>query len=213
MRNLPSAITQPTVRAFAVLTVAVLAASGCGGGEEAPAEPRNPLLYPKSLTETAPETFRAHFETTAGNFVIEVHRDWAPLGADRFYNLVKNGFYDDHRIYRVVEGFMVQFGIHPVPLVDYQWQDELLMDDPVVATNSRAGSPSQRPEPTPARWRSSSITGTTRTWTPGALRPSGRWWRAWKRWTPSTPSTATAPPGERVSAPVSMPALSASMIG
>ncbi len=112
--------------------------AGCGGAtEEAPSEPRNPLLYPKSLHETAPETFLASFETTAGDFTIAVRREWAPLGADRFYNLVKNGFYDDQRIYRVVEGFMVQFGIHGEPLVDYQWHDELLLDDPVVATNSR----------------------------------------------------------------------------
>jgi peptidyl-prolyl cis-trans isomerase A (cyclophilin A) len=123
-----------------VWTVALLAlvTSSCGRTEdEVPAELRNPLLYPKRLDETAPETFRAHFETTEGDFVIEVHREWAPLGADRFYNLVKNGFYDDHRIYRVVEGFMVQFGIHPDPLVDYQWRDELILDDPVVATNAR----------------------------------------------------------------------------
>jgi peptidyl-prolyl cis-trans isomerase A (cyclophilin A) len=128
-------MSRRSVWAWAFMGVLAL---GCGEtGDEAPAEPRNPLLYPKSLTETAPETFRARFETTAGEFVIEVRREWAPLGADRFYNLVKNGFYDDQRIYRVVEGFMAQFGIHGEPLVDYQWQDEIIMDDPVVATNSR----------------------------------------------------------------------------
>ena len=119
------------------LAVVVLLACACGGSEEVPLEMQNPLLYPKRLTETAPETFRARFETTAGEFAIDVRREWAPLGADRFYNLVKNGFYDDQRVYRVVEGFMVQFGIHGDPLVDYQWQDEIIMDDPVVATNSR----------------------------------------------------------------------------
>jgi peptidyl-prolyl cis-trans isomerase A (cyclophilin A) len=69
--------------------------------------------------------------------VVEVHRDWAPRGADRFYNLVKSGYYDDTRIYRVVEGFMAQWGIHGDPLVDYQWRDELLVDDPVLRSNER----------------------------------------------------------------------------
>lgn len=124
-------------RTFATATTTLLALACGGGEEEVPEELRNPLLYPGRLTEPAPERFEAHFETTAGSFVVEVHRDWAPLGADRFYNLVKNGFYDDQRIYRVVEGFMVQFGIHGDPLVDYQWRDELLLDDPVVATNAR----------------------------------------------------------------------------
>ena len=121
-----------------IIALVALLAVGCGGaGEEPDPALLNPLLYPKRLTETAPSTFRAHFETTAGDFVMEVRREWAPRGADRFYNLVKNGFYDDQRIYRVVEGFMVQFGIHSDPLVDYQWHDELILDDPVVATNAR----------------------------------------------------------------------------
>lgn len=97
----------------------------------------NPLLYPGRLDETAPDRYRVRFETTAGDFVVEVHRDWAPRGADRFYNLVKNGYYDGNRVYRVVEGFMVQWGIHGEPLVDYQWRDEFLMDDPVVRSNER----------------------------------------------------------------------------
>lgn len=113
-----------------------LALAGCGGSD-APERPENPLLYPKSIAAEAPPEFRARFETTAGTFVIEVHRDWAPRGADRFYTLVSNGYYDDTRIYRVVEDFMVQWGIHGDPLVDYQWQDELLMDDPVAASNTR----------------------------------------------------------------------------
>lgn len=127
-----------TARSITLVALIALMPACGDSAEEAPAEPRNPLLYPKSLHETAPQTFRARFETTAGEFVIAVRREWAPLGADRFYNLVKNGFYDDQRIYRVVEGFMVQFGIHGDPLVDYQWHDELLLDDPVVATNSRS---------------------------------------------------------------------------
>lgn len=122
---------------FATIFTVLLAAAACGGGTDEAALPANPLLYPKSLDEQAPTSFDARFETTEGTFVIRVHRAWAPRGADRFYNLVANGYYDDTRIYRVVEDFMVQWGIHGDPLVDYQWQDELLLDDPVIQSNTR----------------------------------------------------------------------------
>ena len=75
------------------------------------------LGNPAALTEQAPATYKARFDTSKGEFVIEVHRDWAPNGADRFYNLVKNGFYDDARFFRVISGFMVQFGINGDPEV------------------------------------------------------------------------------------------------
>ena len=78
---------------------------------------RAKLRTPAQLNEKAPETFRARFDTSAGPFVIEVHRAWSPLGADRFYNLVKNGFYDDTRFFRVLDGFMVQFGINGDPTI------------------------------------------------------------------------------------------------
>src|SRR5262245_29009249 len=73
------------------------------------------LRTPAGLTEQAPPSYKAKFDTSKGAFVIEVHRDWAPKGADRFYNLVKNGFYDDTRFFRVVPDFMVQFGLHGDP--------------------------------------------------------------------------------------------------
>ena len=73
------------------------------------------LRNPAALTEQAPATFRANFDTSAGSFVVEAHREWAPIGADRFYNLVKNGFYDDIRFYRVIPKFMAQFGIDGNP--------------------------------------------------------------------------------------------------
>lgn len=120
-----------------LLVAAAVLVAACGGEPDPPSEPAQPLLYPARLDETAPDRFRVRFETTAGDFVVEVHRDWAPRGADRFYNLVRNGFYDDQRIYRVVEGFMAQWGIHGDPLVDYQWRDEFLMDDPVLRSNER----------------------------------------------------------------------------
>jgi peptidyl-prolyl cis-trans isomerase A (cyclophilin A) len=89
------------------------------------------------LNETAPGVFRAAFETTEGTFVIEVNREWAPVGADRFYNLVNNGFYDDVRFHRVIEGFMVQFGVNGTPLINAQWRKSRLADDPVVESNTR----------------------------------------------------------------------------
>src|SRR5438874_13663596 len=80
------------------------------------------LSNPAALREQAPPVYKAKFDTTKGAFVIEVHRDWAPNGADRFYNLVKNGFYDNVRFFRVISGFMVQFGIHSDPKVSARWR-------------------------------------------------------------------------------------------
>ena len=81
------------------------------------------LSNPAALNETAPATYKARFDTSKGAFVIEVQRDWAPNGADRFYNLVKNGFYDNVRFFRVISGFMVQFGINGDPNFSAQWRD------------------------------------------------------------------------------------------
>src|ERR1700721_4512941 len=72
---------------------------------------------PATLTDKAPETFDAHFKTTAGDFTVHVTRAWAPLGADRFYNLVKHGFYHEAAFFRVVPGFVVQFGLHADPKI------------------------------------------------------------------------------------------------
>ncbi len=95
------------------------------------------LLDPSKANAKAPEVFKAKFTTTKGDFVIEAHRDWAPNGADRFYNLVKMGFYDDTRFFRAVEGFMVQFGINGDPLVNARWQEAGITDDPVKQSNKR----------------------------------------------------------------------------
>ena len=75
------------------------------------------LRIPAAFGEQAPPTFKAKFDTSKGTFVVTVHREWAPRGADRFYNLVKGGFYDDVRFFRVIQGFMAQFGIHGDPAV------------------------------------------------------------------------------------------------
>jgi len=95
------------------------------------------LANPAALNETAPATYKASFDTSKGVFVIDVHRDFAPLGADRFYNLVKNGFYDDDRFFRVISGFMVQFGINGDPKLSNVWRNARINDDPVKQSNKR----------------------------------------------------------------------------
>ncbi len=92
---------------------------------------------PAALNEPAPATYKAKFDTSKGAFVIEVHRDWAPNGADRFYNLVKNGFYDNARFFRVISGFMVQFGINGDPKLSAVWREARIKDDPVRQSNKR----------------------------------------------------------------------------
>ncbi len=92
---------------------------------------------PSLATERAPDVFRASFTTTRGTFVVEVHRDWAPNGADRFYNLVKLGFYDDTRFFRVIDGFMAQFGISGDPAITSRWRTANIKDDPVKKSNVR----------------------------------------------------------------------------
>ncbi len=95
------------------------------------------LLRPAILKERAPETFQVKFETTRGDFTVAVTRAWAPLGADRFYNLVKHRFYDNASFFRVVPGFVVQFGISAYPPVSVAWKSANLQDDPVTQSNKR----------------------------------------------------------------------------
>ena len=132
-------MTRTSARTACSLILLPLLLSMCGGDADdtAPRQSANPLLRPAQFTETAPPTFRVRFETSVGEFVLELHRDWAPLGVDRFYNLAKNGFFDDSRVYRVMDGFMAQFGIHADPYVTQAWKKQFIVDDPVVGTNSR----------------------------------------------------------------------------
>ena len=95
------------------------------------------LSNPSALKETAPKTYKARFETSKGAFVIDVNREWAPNGADRFYNLVKNGFYDGVRFFRVLDGFMAQFGINGDPNISAPWREARIPDDPVRQSNKR----------------------------------------------------------------------------
>jgi peptidyl-prolyl cis-trans isomerase A (cyclophilin A) len=86
-------------------------------------------------SKKAPKTFQAKFETTAGDFVIEVEREWAPNGADRFYQLVSSGFYDDCKFFRDIPDFMVQFGINGDPNIQKNWREATIKDDPVMKSN------------------------------------------------------------------------------
>lgn len=95
------------------------------------------LMDPSQLTEQAPAVYRARVETSAGVFVVEVNREWAPLAADRFFNLVKHGFYDDVRFFRVRAGFMAQFGLNGDPEIQRRWQSANLRDEPPKQSNLR----------------------------------------------------------------------------
>jgi peptidyl-prolyl cis-trans isomerase A (cyclophilin A) len=95
------------------------------------------LLDPSKATAKAPASFRVRFETTRGSFVVAVTRAWAPVGADRFYNLVQAGFYDDAAFFRVVPGFVVQFGLNADPRVNAAWDAARIADDRVKETNRR----------------------------------------------------------------------------
>jgi peptidyl-prolyl cis-trans isomerase A (cyclophilin A) len=97
----------------------------------------NPLLHPDRAKKRAPEVFKVKVSTSRGDFVVQVTREWAPLGADRFYNLVDAGFYDECRFFRVVAGFMAQFGINGDPAVSEKWRAAKLEDDPVKEKNTR----------------------------------------------------------------------------
>src|SRR5215207_1433706 len=87
--------------------------------------------------DAAPATFKVRFETSKGPIVIEAHRDWAPNGVDRFYQLVEQGYYNDVRFFRVVPAFVVQFGMHGDPATNAKWVAQPLIDDPVTQSNKR----------------------------------------------------------------------------
>jgi peptidyl-prolyl cis-trans isomerase A (cyclophilin A) len=122
----------PVIRVVAA--AALCAAVVTAGAGAAPPQ----LLAPGSLHATAPASYRVAFTTTKGRFVVTVHRSWAPRGADRFYNLVRAGFYDGITFFRVLRGFVVQFGISGDPAVAKAWQTAQIPDDPVKTSNTPA---------------------------------------------------------------------------
>jgi len=114
------------------VSIACLVASGA-----AAAVVKEKLMHPESLKEKAPDVFKVRFETTKGAFLVEVHREWSPNGVDRFYNLVRNGYYDGVKFFRVVPNFVVQFGIHGDPAIAGVWANANIPDDPVRQSNLR----------------------------------------------------------------------------
>jgi peptidyl-prolyl cis-trans isomerase A (cyclophilin A) len=139
-------------------TVAVLGSAAVAAGQTGSSSPASPtkststtstttkprtthmadsgLLHPATLTAKAPETYQVKFTTTKGDFVVDVTRAWAPIGADRFYNLVKHGYFTDAAFFRVVPGFIVQFGLSADPAVNKVWRDANIKDDKVSQSNA-----------------------------------------------------------------------------
>jgi peptidyl-prolyl cis-trans isomerase A (cyclophilin A) len=113
-----------------VLAAAVLTAVAAAGGKPS-------LLDPATIRGKAPAVFHARFTTTKGAFVVTVHRAWAPRGADRFYDLVRAHFYDGQRLFRVIPGFVVQWGISGNPKIAHAWANATIRDDPVRHTNAK----------------------------------------------------------------------------
>ena len=142
---------------FSVLAVCTLSAcaqvsSTTNSTPVKPAEPHPGLMNPKLATAKAPEKFDVEVTTTKGNFTITVDRTWSPNGADRFYNLVSIGYFNDIGIFRAIKGFMFQFGIHGDPNVNKKWSDANIKDDPAkgisntpgTITFARTGAPDSR---------------------------------------------------------------------
>jgi peptidyl-prolyl cis-trans isomerase A (cyclophilin A) len=119
--------------AFAALAVSLAATAV----QAAPAPAPAPAAAPQVTNERAPDVYRVKFDTNEGPITIEVTRAWAPNGADRFYNLVKSGYYDEARFFRVLPGFMAQFGINADPAVSAAWRRVPIQDDPVTQSNTR----------------------------------------------------------------------------
>jgi peptidyl-prolyl cis-trans isomerase A (cyclophilin A) len=134
----PSPLPTPSPAAATPGPAAAPAPSAAPSAATPAAGGRAALLDPSKATATAPASYRVRFETTRGSFVVAVSRAWAPRGADRFYNLVRSGFYDDVGFFRVVPGFVVQFGLNGDPGVNAAWDSARIADDPVKQTNRRA---------------------------------------------------------------------------
>lgn len=115
---------------LAVIACLGLAAAGCLHSSQ------STLLHPPARDAQAPAIYDVTFTTTQGPFVLEVHRDWAPLGADRFYDLARHGFYNGCALFRVLKGFVVQWGLNPDPRVNAAWENANIQDDPVTQSNT-----------------------------------------------------------------------------
>lgn len=143
-----------SIKHLALLGAAVMLSAAACGKKGEPAQPAaapqtqaaapaagssDALMHPEQANEQAPEIFKTRFSTTKGDFVVEVHRAWAPKGADRFYNLVKRGFYDNTAFFRVIDGFMMQFGLNGDPAVNAKWREATIQDDPSAGQHNTRG--------------------------------------------------------------------------
>jgi peptidyl-prolyl cis-trans isomerase A (cyclophilin A) len=123
-----------------ILAATLAATTTAATMRDAAADTSSPaLMNPSAAKEKAPNVYKVKFSTTKGDFTVEVHRDWAPEGADRFYNLVKIGYFNDVAFFRVVKGFMVQFGIHGNPEVNRAWRSARIQDDPTGKQSNTRG--------------------------------------------------------------------------
>lgn len=133
-------LTHKLTLVLALIAVTCLAPSArAEESQDSDGPDKSVLLDPshESWSRQAPDKFKVKFVTTKGDIVIEVTRAWAPRGADRFYNLADNGFYDGCKFFRVIEGFMAQFGINGDPEVSAVWREQKIQDDPNKEKNTR----------------------------------------------------------------------------
>ena len=128
-----------------------LALAGCSSPDGARTEVKKESPPARAANEQAPDIYRVNLDTSKGKVIIEVHRDWSPHGADHLYSLVKLGYYDGNRFYRVVRNFVVQWGINGDPMVSSKWMNAGISDDPVKGSNTRgmatfamSGAPNSR---------------------------------------------------------------------
>lgn len=133
----PTQTTKPAPAKPATTTPATQKPATAKPATAKPATANAALRTPAKLKDVAPATFRANFETSVGVFVVEVTKAWAPRGADRFFNLVKYGYFDGARFFRVMPNFMAQFGINGDPKLNSVWQEANIPDDPVTQSNKR----------------------------------------------------------------------------
>lgn len=122
---------------FTCLSTYALAAETTSA--EKKGKPHPALTDPSQATEKAPEEFQVKVETTKGDFLLVVKRKWSPNGADRFYNLIQIGYFKDIAIFRAIEGFMFQFGIHGDPKISDKWAEANIKDDPDAGISNRKG--------------------------------------------------------------------------
>src|SRR5687768_9310649 len=120
-----------------VMTITPTIIAGCTSADSPGTDQRLTRPDPAALSAPAPDSFKVAVETSKGNFTILARREWAPRGVDRFYHLVQLGYFDETRFFRVLRGFMAQFGVHGDPRVNAAWTPLTIEDDPVTQSNRR----------------------------------------------------------------------------